>query len=616
MTTEESKKLCTPLNDGSYFSPLPKLEEELIKGTVHHEVYLGNLRRSKSFKVLPHGHIVMLDSDPFNQLKCDTENNFIYVRMLRKIIKATKRILPVCLRCNDVGKAEAIIFGSSHILPDDTIEKELKHCKHEAVSQLLYEYQKVVEVEKNVKKCAVLKNTTKIHIAACHDGKSFATIVCRIGRQGTKGKCWSCKGARCGHETRWNKELKSLVLKTDVDNNSKDEMSSSSDNDDDGDSVSEQSNEKEERIERSQLKFPTTESTQTLFRQFESGYYDDKDVFVDENIQGQKCLEHGNEWSDDDPVENGWWFSNNIKISHTSFVRQKERTIYYRKTETCDCIKLYEGDEDFLIRIGGSGESKHQTKSVHLISYSLLLDFTLQFLHNGQTMNSFYHAHSAKCKFKFGMEESNIMTLNSWKKAVQIFWQEVLKLDLKKLFTCENCGNLPSTLVLDGIALGVQIKKVKAFKEKMQFVLGRESERTLSGTKFEDRSFIKLKSNKEILKESVENKMWPIKNKQIGGRAQKADSGMQKFWQMIEKQDKTLPVSDGLLLLMTNLSTSTSTTNLFQVIIVIFKSFKLSLLASQDALEMMLFTQSVIQSALADLTDVTLLSEDAFERLD
>ena len=71
-----------------------------------------------------------------------------------------------------------------------------------------------------------------------------------------------------------------------------------------------------ERIERSRLKFPTTESTQTLFRQFESGYYDDKDDFVDENIEGQKCLEHGNEWSDDDPVENGWWFSNNIKISH------------------------------------------------------------------------------------------------------------------------------------------------------------------------------------------------------------------------------------------------------------------------------------------------------------
>ena len=32
----------------------------------------------------------MLDSDPFNQLKSDTAGNFIYVRMLRKIIKGTK----------------------------------------------------------------------------------------------------------------------------------------------------------------------------------------------------------------------------------------------------------------------------------------------------------------------------------------------------------------------------------------------------------------------------------------------------------------------------------------------------------------------------------------------
>ena len=48
-------------------------------GTPQHDVYLGNLRRSKSFKVLPHGHMVMLDSDQFNQMKSETENNFIYI---------------------------------------------------------------------------------------------------------------------------------------------------------------------------------------------------------------------------------------------------------------------------------------------------------------------------------------------------------------------------------------------------------------------------------------------------------------------------------------------------------------------------------------------------------
>ena len=100
--------------------------------------------------------------------------------------------------------------------------------------------------------------------------------------------------------------------------------------------------------------------------------------------------------------------------------RSKEfatQLLYYRKTEKCDCKKLYEGDEDFLLRIGGSFDLKNQTRSVHLISYSLLLEFTLHFLHNGQTMNSFYHAHFAKCQFKFGMEENQIMTLVCRKKA-------------------------------------------------------------------------------------------------------------------------------------------------------------------------------------------------------
>ena len=98
--------MCT---DETFFSPMASLEEELIKGTLQYDVYLGNLRRSKSFKVLPHGHMVMLDSDQFNQMKSDTEHNFI--RILRKIVGGEKKILPLCLQCNDRGKAEDLIFG-------------------------------------------------------------------------------------------------------------------------------------------------------------------------------------------------------------------------------------------------------------------------------------------------------------------------------------------------------------------------------------------------------------------------------------------------------------------------------------------------------------------------
>ena len=131
--------------------------------------------------------------------------------------------------------------------------KELVRCKHETAIQLLYECHEVLKVEDNLEKCAVLKNTRKVHIAACHDGKTFATVVCRLGRQGTKGKCWSCKGARCGHENQWNKELKASVLKNNVEKGySTKETSSSSDNDDDEDFVTGLSHEND-RIERCQL---------------------------------------------------------------------------------------------------------------------------------------------------------------------------------------------------------------------------------------------------------------------------------------------------------------------------------------------------------------------------
>ena len=107
------------------------------------------------------------------------------------------------------------------------------------------------------------------------------------------------------------------------------------------------------------------------------------------------------------------------------------------------------------------------------------------------------------------MKSDDIISLNSWKLAVHIFWRDILKLDLLKSFSCDSCGARPSTLVFDGIALGVQIKKVDSFKDKMRLVLGRQSEKKLGGIKFEDQTFIPLKKNKRFLKECVKGKVWP-----------------------------------------------------------------------------------------------------------
>ena len=148
---------------------------------------------------------------------------------------------------------------------------------------------------------------------------------------------------------------------------------------------------------------------------------------------------------------------------------------------------------------------KLPVRAVSLISYDLLIDFTLE---NEQTINGFYNAYKAKCEKEFVIKY-DVITLNSWKLAVQVFWWDILKLDLLKSFSCDSCGDRHPTLVFDGIALGVQIKKVKSFKDKMRLVLGNRSEKKLGGIKFEDRTFIPLKKNKRFLKECVKGKVWP-----------------------------------------------------------------------------------------------------------
>ena len=191
------------------------------------------------------------------------------------------------------------------------------------------------------------------------------------------------------------------------------------------------------------------------------------------------------------------------------------------------------------------------------------------FMENGQTINGFYNAYKAKCEKKFGMKSGDVITLNSWKLAVHVFWRDIPQLDLLKSFSCDSCGDRHPTLVFDGIALGVQIKKVESFKDKMRLVLGRQSEKKLGGIKFEDRTFIRLKKNKRLLEECVKRKVWPkdvIDHDLNQGepRVAQNDEGFDQFMTMIDQQDMNGLVPEGLLTLMANLATSCSTSNLFQ----------------------------------------------------
>ena len=132
-------------------------------------------------------------------------------------------------------------------------------------------------------------------------------------------------------------------------------------------------------------------------------------------------------------------------------------------------------------------------------------------------------------------------SLNSWKLAVHVFWRDIPQLDLLKSFSCDSCGDRHPTLVFDGIALGVQIKKVKSFKDKIRLVLGKRSEKKLGGIKFEDRTFIRLKKNKRFLKECVKGKVWPKDMSDLDLNQGKWTTGCPKRWRLWSIHDDARP---------------------------------------------------------------------------
>ena len=102
-----------------------------------------------------------------------------------------------------------------------------------------------------------------------------------------------------------------------------------------------------------------------------------------------------------------------------------------------------------------------------VVSLCLLFDYSIEFFETGQTMRGFYRTYRAKCMLKYGMDESEIVSWNKLRKACNIFWKDILVMDLKEAFLCTTCGPRPSTLVVDGLALVIQTKQLKKYLKKL-----------------------------------------------------------------------------------------------------------------------------------------------------
>ena len=280
-----------------YFPEIKKIEEDIFKENQGLENYLGNLKAEGAWHVLPFGYLALREADDFNDLKKETEENVIIIKMLRKIVKGKKEIIPVCRKCNSNETTEAIIKQTKFIIKDNIIEDNLKECKHAKVSKALYERTNVLKVENQKKNCTVLTNTSKLHVAACYDGKSYAIVVCRKGRHSNKGKCLSCKGDKCGHQQIWNQELRELLLKGEKTNEKEETEVEDSNSEGEEEEVT-------AKNERPRLKFPPTKATQETLKKFEAIDYNTQESFVDD-YNNEKCELHDNDYSEEDPVGKG-----------------------------------------------------------------------------------------------------------------------------------------------------------------------------------------------------------------------------------------------------------------------------------------------------------------------
>ena len=483
------------------------------------------------------------------------------------------------MKCNLKTKAKSIIsaIDKNLVISKDFTEQHITHCKHSAVAEVLFTREKAISTEEDVALCHVIVGNTKHHIAACFDGKTHGLVCVNLARGGNKGKCSFCKSIRCGHVKPWNLELKNDVLKEKLPEENEQSRRDEEENKED-------TNEDDEDKSNMRMKIPISSHTQKLMQMADAQEYDSMENLVSDHIEGTSCIKHKNLWDSRDPVENNWFYASQVIIAHSKFVKPSQRKIFYRPTTgKCNCQLPYNGEDNMLLEVGGLTRTRRKNgpnSVASVVSLSLLFDYSLEFFETGQTMRGFHRTYRAKCMIKYGMAESEILCWIKWRKACNIFWKDILVMDLQEAYICKSCGPRPKTLVVDGIALGIQTKQLRKYMNKLNLFSPFLSPSILKGSIFRDRMFVKKQTNRDIIRQAAVNRTWPTEGPKVArkehdpefqpgkkrNREEENDEGMEIFWKYLLKIDKTYPPKQGMVDLMLNLSTKTSTTSIFQVV--------------------------------------------------
>ena len=573
--------------DDGFFRSSEELDAEINSNekSLATRMYLGNLRKNNAAQILKNDFLCLIDGDHNGNLKEKKKQNFVFLKLLKCVNEeGKKQHLPICLKCNPKGKTQALIdcIWKSKI-SEKIKEDNLVSCTHADVGEMLWTKEDCKKENLAKANCKQISDDGKQHLAVSFDGNTHGLIFANLARGAKKGTCLKCKSFRCSHIRVWDIELKKKVikhqenaLKTVENKNDSLEKSESGDSDqvhDDyiaDDAFGDEYDEGQETFESShRLKYPFDKSFQDNMRQNDLSNYSDLTELISSPREGERCS-HGHSWSVEDPRTHGWIYSKKIKIAHSNFVTVRDRTVFYRKTtSTCKCKLLYNGASDLLLPVS-RGSYKILGMAVNLVSFSLLTDFLTEFFQNGTTMRGFFNSYQSKCTMKYGMEETDVISWKVWHIACVEFMEKIVNIDKTETFTCDTCGPTPKALVIDGIAMGMQISKLmpgEITKSAKQI-----SQIEIPGSNFRDRMFIKLPSNRKLLREAAKKEIWPQHedDQELQLKRSKSaaddDTGMELFWRLLESIDTKIKPCRGIILLMENLSTSSSTVGLMQII--------------------------------------------------
>ena len=576
-----AKEIAKKQIEKSFFRKKEEMEDEMTQNASNSSrIYLGNLRKKDACIVLKNDFICFPDCESNGNLKEADRVSLVFVKLLKCLREDGKKgHFPLCLRCNDKEKTTAIIsFVKKDVIVTDKFKQDkIKPCKHSDVAELLFSWEESNKEHDAKNNCKVVIDDEKRHLCISFDGETHGLIWVNKARKANKGTCQKCCSVRCKHVQIWNRELKKEVI---TNQHKEDKGDRSQDNESAEGSENFEENEKQRRSAGLKLNYPYDKETQDKMRESDGSQYENLIDLISKPEEHERC-EHNNEWSVDDPVEKKWIYSNDVQIYHSTYVAKRKRTVYFRKTKGgCDCIHLYDGKKDLLLPISQrkdndltrkqSGRLGYKSK---FVSISLLSDWANDFFRNGTSMIGFLSAHNSKCEKKYGMHESEVLDWKTWRIACIDFFNKVLTIDESELFKCIDCGPRPKVLVIDGIAMGIMKSEIEKHHEDFTEDLKHESRTELEGSQYKDRMFIKLLKNRKKLRKAAETQSWPSDKEEdeddeyeVGEKRKKTenDCGMEEFEKFLMKTDKKEKPNKGIIMMMENLSTSTSTIGMMQ----------------------------------------------------